>query len=108
MQNHDVFDVIERYGYPTSRCTILWLGVCESHSFGFTHECTHAGCRGVPPDFFASYAAAGRRNGTQRVSMLPLPDRSTAGTWVCLNFCQLACIDWPTTSSNCTCCCRSN
>lgn len=31
--------------------------------------------RGVPPDFFAQYGAAGRRNGTQRVSVMPLPAR---------------------------------
>ena len=35
--------------------------------------------RGEPPDYFAAFAAAGRRNGTQRVTMLPLPNRSGAG-----------------------------
>lgn len=35
--------------------------------------------RGVPPDFFALYGAAGRRNSTQRVSALPLLARISGG-----------------------------
>ena len=40
--------------------------------------------RGVPPDFFAQYAAAGRRNGTQRVWIMPLAGREAeASTSAC-------------------------